>query len=582
MTALDAAALFERTLPASYGWVLEALSEIDRLKASPALSRAERRERAVALYAELRAGLASLREPTPSEHTHDSARFRRWFAEALLLWIRFAKTGSTPLLDSVGSATLASFPIDLPSDAGSEQSLKRALALAFALEPSELDEIERSVERATANLALKCAITAALQAELSSGGFSGENRLALMQGLYGPVPFRPEDVDVLLVSTAFFFFLPRKGTALDTASFAERPEPERAAVRAFFEKLDRANTAETRRFPSFGLCEPELVSSALVARLAAATGAPEMAVKATLMTMFSLIPKALHAQYLVHDLWGHTWQEALNEFEWEYALLPALDRPLSVADGPEFGGAGTPTLGSAFIARSGSTVLDEARLLAFGDADLRGRIQVATSVPLSEVLADFMESKFSRIRPEQELPTSSLIPSTSLKLDLTIVDTRTQVRRYTRPYRRLAVDAEEQARLARELAALGLPEAGLASAVARAGRLLFTSFAPAFDESIAPEPAAADGSELRASVLRRLLVQFALIMVDFEQALGSARAGEASGEGPRKPSTSPDLFAIAMTHFYEQDRRHNFWIMDQVARNELERACRRLEDALGS
>jgi hypothetical protein len=37
-----------------------------------------------------------------------------------------------------------------------------------------------------------------------------------------------------------------------------------------------------------------------------------------------------------------------------------------------------------------------------------------------------------------------------------------------------------------------------------------------------------------------------------------------------------------MTHFYEQDRRHNFWVMDQVARNELEQACRRLESALGS
>jgi hypothetical protein len=403
-----------------------------------------------------------------------------------------------------------------------------------------------------------------------------------MQGLYGAVPFRPEDVELLLVSTAVFFFVPRKGAGLDTPDFAERPESERAAVRAFFEKLDRANTAETRRFPAFGLCEPELVSPELVSRLAAATGAPEPVVKATLMTMFSLIPEGLHAQYLVHDLWGHTWQEALNEFEWEYALLPALDRALSPADGPEFGGGGAPTLGSAFIAKDGATVLDDARLLAFGEADLRGRIQVATSVPLSEVLADFMESKFSRVRPEQVLPTSSLIPSTSLKIDLTITDTRTQVRRYARPYRRLAVDAGEQARLTRELLALGLPEPGLASAVARAGRLLFTAFAPAFDDTLAPEPAAADGSELRSSVFRRLMLQFALIMVDFEQALGSATAAPAQAEGPRKPSASPDLFAIAVTHFYEQDRRSNFWLIDQVARNELERACRRLESELGS
>jgi hypothetical protein len=582
VSALDAARLFERTLPASFGWVLEALAEIDRLKTAPGLSRAERREQAVALYAELSAGLGGLTEPTPSDQTRDSARFRRWFAEALLLWLRFAETGSQPLLDSVGSATLAAFPVDAPSDARAAEALKAALARAFGWEPGELDEVEQKVRRVTANLTLKRAIATALQAELSAGGFSAENRLAVMGDLYGPVPFRAEDVDVLLVSTAVFFFVPRKGSELSTASFGARPEAERAAVRAFFEKLDRANVAETRRFPSFGLCEPELVSSALVARLAKATGAAESAVKTTLMTMFSLIPKASHAQYLVHDLWGHTWQEALNEFEWEYALLPALDRPLSPADGPEFGGAGTPTLGSAFVARNGSTVLDEERLLAFGEADLRGRIQVATSVPLSEVLADFMESKFSRARPELELPTSSLIPSTSLKVDLTIVDTRTQVRRYTRPYRRLAVDAGEQARLAAELAASGLPEPGLLSSVARAGRRLFTAFAPAFDESLAPEPAQIEGSEIRATVLGRLLIQFALIMVDFEKALGTARAESVNGEGWRRPSSSPDLFAIAVTHFYEQDRRHHFWIIDQVARNELELACRRLDEELAA
>jgi hypothetical protein len=579
ISMLEASRLFDRTLPGAYAWVLDALYEIDQLKSGSSLAKSERRERTAVLYQRLREGLAAMHEPTPVEHRHDAKAFRAWFFEAILLWIRFAGTGSAPLVDSVGAETLRKFPVDLPLDASAADAVKGAAARAFGLSADEVATLERRIESITSNLDLKRAITGAIAADLTARGqLTPEGRLALMQAFYGPLPFRPGDVDLLIVSTAIFFFVPRKGQVLDTPGYAERPEAEKNAVRAFFEKLDRANTAETRRFPSFGLYEPELMSTELVTKLARAVGAGETVVKATLGTMFSVIATSLHAQYLVHDLWGHTWQEALNEFEWEYALLPNLDRPLSPSDGPEFGGAGTPTLGSCFVARDGRTALDEAKLVAFGEADLRGRIQVATSVPLSEVLADFMESKFSRSYPELELPTSSLVPSTSLKVDLTISDARTQVRRYTRPYRKLAVDSEEHARLARELEAAGLPRAGLDEAVARAGRVLYQTFAPAFDDTLAAEPASIDTKEVRSSVLRRLLLQFALILVDFEKALGRIRPS--ATERWRDPASSPDLFAVAITHFFEQDRQKNFFFIDQIARNEFHAACEKISRAL--
>jgi hypothetical protein len=577
---LEASDLFEPTLPLSYGWALQILSELDQLKADTATPKAQRRARATALYAELNAKLSLLHEPTPTAHTHDSPDFRAWYAEAVMLWVRFARTGSVPLVDSVGALTLKEFPVDLPLDASVADAVKQALGRAFAFSADELDAVERRVAHATSNLELKRLLTQELASQLAERGGGAEARLALMCELYGPLPFRPGDVDLLLVSSAVFFFVPRKGSALEVPDWAERPPAEQQAVRAFFEKLDLANTAETRRFPAFGLYEPELFSSSLVEKLARRANASEPVVKATLATMFSLIPRSLHAQYLVHDLWGHTWQEALNEFEWEYALLPQLDRALTPHDGPEFGGDGAPTLASAFWNEGGTTRLSEERLLAFAEADLRGRIQVATSVPLSEVFADFMEAKFSRARPQLELPTSSLIASTSLKIDLTIADARAQVRRYTRPYRKLAVDAETQARLAEQLTELGLPTPGLAEAVARAGRAMWLSFAPAFDESLLPEPVELHTGRLRSSVLRRLVLQLALVMADLERALGRPAAADAELERWRDPGTCADLFAVTLTHFYEQDRRRNFWHLDQLARNELGPACQLLRAAL--
>jgi hypothetical protein len=451
---------------------------------------------------------------------------------------------------------------------------------AFGWSPDGFAAVERRVEHLTSNLELKRSITGALSAHLGEGRLDDSGRLQLMREFYGDVPFRPGEVDVLVASTAVFFFVPRKGNVLDVPDWKQRSPEEQKQVQAFFAKVDLANNAETRRFPAFGFYEPEGMSEQLLSGLASAAGVPQEVVKATLSTMFSMIPSSLHAQYLVHDLWGHTWQEAVNEFESEYALLPQLDRSLSPADGPEFGGEGTPTFASAFVAQNGRVTLDEAKLLAFAEADLRGRIRVGTSVALSEVLADYMESKFSRARPALELPTSSLIPSTSLKIDLTIADTRAQVRRYAKPYRKLAVDAGERARLCRELVGLGLPYAGLEEAVVRAGRSMWLAFAPAFDDTLVPEPAEGRAGEIRSTVLRRLLLQFALTMVDFERALDWARPEAAQKEPWRDPATCPDFLAVAFTHFYEQDRAKNFWHIDQVSRNEFAGACERLRREL--
>ena len=579
MSELGASNLFEPTLPERFAWVFDALSELDELRQPSSVSKDERRSRASVLHGQLLGGMTLLEEPTPPQHRHDTPAFRRWFSEAVLLWVRFAHTGSVPLVDSVGSETLAAFPVDLPIDDQIAERVKGALGRAFAWSEEELATLQRRVEHATSNLELKRRITAALVAELHRcDGLGSEGRLALMREFYGPLGFRPGDVDLLIVSTQIFFFLPRKGNSLDVPDWSSRPADEQREVRAFFEKLDCSNNALTRRFPAFGLYEPEAMSEELVARLAGATGVAREVVTATLATMFSVIPKALHSQYLVHDLWGHTWQEALSEFEWEYALLPKLDRALSVTDGPDFGGPATPTLGSAFVAVDGHTTLDLERLVAFGEADLRGRIQVATSVPLSEVLADFMESKFSRACPALELPTSSLIPSTSLKADLTISDTRAQVRRYTAPYRKLSLDTEARARLVAELLALGLPGSGLDAAVREAGRTLWLRFAPAFDDGLAPEPAGGEG-EIRSSVMRRVLLQLVLVMADLERALRWVRA-DGTLDAWRDPATSADLFAVVCTHFYEQDRQKNFWHLDQMARNEYAAACEPLKRAL--
>ena len=482
-------------------------------------------------------------------------------------------------MDTIGTRALCDFPLDLPLDADAAARIRRGLLGAFSWNEVELGEIERGVRHLTSNLVLKRGLTQTLSEHLGEPGrLSPERRADLMRAFYGPAPWRPGDVDLVLTSTALFFCIPKRGTALDVPDWAERTDEERGAIAAFLERLDESNTAETKRFPAFGLLDPAAVDPELVTQLATAVGTNARVVKDTLVTMVSILTTRLVEQYLVHDAWGHTWQEALSEFEWEYALLPKLDDPLGPADGPGFGGPETPTLAEAFVASGGRVVLDEAKLLRSAEADVRGRIQVAVSAALSEMLADFMEAKYTRVHPESGLPTSSLMPSTTLKLDLTLTDVRRQVVRWTRPYRTLAVDPRARADLAVALRAAGLPEAGLAESVERACTAMWHTFEPAFNETIRAEPGPVGAGGLESSVQRRVLLQFVLLAAELERALGWARPGREPAW--RDPGACPDLFAITVARFYEQDRQKNFWHLDQVLRTELDPACARLKRAL--
>jgi hypothetical protein len=358
-------------------------------------------------------------------------------------------------------------------------------------------------------------------------------------------------------------------------------------------KIDQGNVAETKRFPSFGYGEGAELSVPLVEYLSETLSVHPQVIVSTLKTMFSLIPKPLISKYLVHDMWGHIWQEVLSDFEYEFELLLTLEEPLTPASADKYGELGAERLATAFVVTDNAVRLDAAAWRKLTALDLRGRLRVGASFALSEVLADFMESKYSRARPNDELPTTSLIPSTSLKLDLSIADLSRQIQRATAPYRAFAESDALGEQFAMALVASGFPQSGCAEAVAEA-RSLVQKLLPFFEPGLAPEVYTGRAHvadlqhgetgigappEVASTFLRRYLVQVLLVMAELETALAWTRLG---GEAWRNPGACPDFFCIALTHFYEQDRSQNLWYFDQVARNEFGPACARLRAALAT
>jgi len=580
MTVLNRAELFSRELPAGSARpsaIIARLDVLTREQKANGTSTPEAQTEARALYDELLHQSAPLRQDdrAPSLGTQEELRAR--FIEAVLLWMSFCQTSSLPLIDSLDTRSIRAFPIDLPPDDAAFALLKRALVASQGSSEQEIADAQERVARLTPTLPLKRALTQALQARLSAAHAHPARFADLMRECYGELPWHASDVDFVLTATGIFFVLPIDGDRLLVPDWARRAEAEREAIGGFLARLARENLTETWRFPAFGLFDAERLSPELVAELGRQVGASPESVRQALVTMISILPKGEIDQYLVHDAWGHTWQEVLNDFELEYLLLRRVSDPLSPSDGPTFGGSATPPFTRAFQAHAGTTRLDEQRLLGTADADLRGRIHVGSSQVLSEILADFVEAKFSRLA-SSPLPTSSLLAAHTLKYDLSIQDALRQARRWSRPYRNLWSKPEERARWVRALSAEGLPEPGLGEAVDRAAALLEASYAEVLRPAIAhgsPTPASPSPSSA-SSVVTRILLELALLCGELERVLDETAQARPTPAWTR-PTCCPDLWAVGLSHLYEADRENRLWCLDTLVRTSLREAC----DALG-
>jgi hypothetical protein len=612
---LTDAALFDREVPATWRPLLSDLAALEALlDEAGAPDDPRRRARASDLVQRLLGAAGPLAGDSPPPLQALSPQHSRWFSEAVLLWPDFARAGGRILVDSHGSGTLPRFQPDLRGEPEERAALRAALAACFGWDAAALADMEGALARRVSNLPLKQAIAARLHGEVAAPAGSAElagQILTLFQRVFGPLPLRPGDVQLTLTSTAAIFGIPFAGGELLRPDFAGRPAGERAAIGDFLQRVEKQQGSfDNLRFPGFGLYDRALVDPALLEALVTAAGlAPGLAgvrpavVAETLATMVTLIPAHKAELFLVHDLWGHGWEESLCDFEWSYARLVELREPVGpetgrrfVSDEPTAGdppAAKLPVLREAFLPGPEGVVLDRDVLGRVVRNDLRGRIRLALNVVVAEALADLVEHKYVRRRAPDDppLPTSSLLPEAPLKTDLSLRDVQSLLKAATRPYRRLLDAPSEARRLIEALAAAGLPRDGLAEATAVALEVIGTEFQPvlewrmSLDASPAAETTDAPGQPpLRVNLAQRVM----LGMLALNQTVGhfldqadAACAARSPAERWRCPRASIDLIVLLLGWFYEQDRELHFWHLDELMRAELAPTLLRLERALG-
>ena len=339
-------------------------------------------------------------------------------------------------LDTAGSKIFKRFSPDAPTNVSDREKLKSKIQQIFKLSSDTLEKLTSTLGNRTAPLQHRHQIMSSLQTRfnlVSDNSELDEDVLRLFLTLYPGAPFEIGEVKLIKTCSALYFCLPsqikdiNKEFSNDIKSVVTDESTNREAGKkmGYVQFLRRIWEVEPfAHFPVFGTFNAEDIDKSFRQSIADDTGLSIELVTTTLTRMIGFLPIEELDKYLIHDTWGHQWQESLLDFEDLYTKLSLFNRPLSVMESASVLGENT-TFGDAFLkSASGKIYLDQDILTKFIDSELYERSIVAFTPILAEMLADVVEYKFLKLHPEQVdlMPSSSLLKDYPSKLDLTLED----------------------------------------------------------------------------------------------------------------------------------------------------------------
>ncbi len=341
-------------------------------------------------------------------------------------------------LDTAGSKIFTLFTPDAPSKVSEREYLKSKLKKLFHLSDETTEKLNRKLSVRTAPLKHRHKIMLSLQSRFNLTLDNPEidaDVLHLFQHLYPGAPLAVGEVKLIKTCSALYFCLPSelKEVSTDIHTQQESEGTDANKELHYEKKLGYAQFIRKiwqvepfANFPVFGTFNAEDLDLTFREQIAQDTKLTVDLVTTTLTRMVGFLPLGELDKYLIHDTWGHQWQESLLDFEELYSELSLFNRHLSLSESASALGEKSE-FGDAFLkTASGKIHLDSEKLTEFIDAELYERSIISFTPILAEMLADVVEYKFLKLHPEKAhlMPSSSLLKEYPSKLDLTLEDLR--------------------------------------------------------------------------------------------------------------------------------------------------------------
>ena len=425
----------QEDIPGSWEPVLEHLKQFETLTRHINTAKKEQTvltETLKTFYIHHNALLADTRARLRSRQTHwDRETLDNAFVEAVWLSLEhypaLVHHPEIENLDTAGSKIFTSFIPDAPATADKREALKTQLRQAFDLDSETLNRLAQQLSKRTRPLRYRHQIMRSLETRfnlVSDNPHIDVDTLRLFQSLYPDAPFETGEVKLIKTASALYFCLPTEGRD-KTGEAQKKSQPPQVS---YYEKFLRKiwEVEPFAHFPVFGTFDAEYLDLTLRQQIANDTELSLELVTSTLTRMIGVLPLAELDKYLIHDTWGHQWQESLLDFEESYTELTLFKRPLSLTETASVLGKQTSFAETFVETETGAIQLNSTKLQQFIDAELYERAIITFTPILAEMLADVVEYKFLELHPEQEhlLPSSSLLKTFPSKLDLTLADLR--------------------------------------------------------------------------------------------------------------------------------------------------------------
>ena len=526
-----------------------------------------------------------LRDASPEVIEENPSNFKSTYLKTIECWKHFSTSSGRLKYDSLGCQTMSRFEVDLPESKEKFNHIDASM-LTLGFDSEFCEKVQSSLSPQGRKRRLKHLISSYI-CEILRGKYKEDSREGHYQifcQVYGPVCLPVDSVDVMVTDAQIFLCVPYDCDGL-LSTDKRFTQAHVKSFRSFLDSLEMENSRERIYFPSVGVFNKAKVAPELISGLIAYIRQKDQSfvditqerVVETLGSMILLMASQEVDKFIIHDAWGHAWQETLCDFDDLYLKMAKFAEPLSFNEPSVFIHVPGQALSSCIRVQGDKADVDLSALSSYLEADIQGRVTVAINACIAELTADIVEYKFNFIAKKQgiEFPSSSLLSSEAVRLDLTFSDAKKHISSLRIPYFNLVQHKTSQAALIAEML-----ESGYTQEQGQAICLQLVNFIEAQCMPFLSTERLQNDKNLSVSLLQKMQLNLCSIYCAMNDYIDSGQALMESDERYLYPEASLDLLMLAMACFFEEQRSENAWHLDAFIGGSLKSFTHKLGIAL--
>jgi hypothetical protein len=450
--------------------------------------------------------------------------------------------GPNPI-DTVGSKTLSAFHADIGAmNASHSSKFESGLGPLLGLPPATMAKIRADVDLQREDSRRKQRLIAAIRKQYDLDQSNPKNLRVGFEKFFSRL--LPEfaslaaSAELIVTSSLVFICYPMK--LKDPLSLR------------LYERIGNYTDSRLANYPSFGFLHETDIDEDFALALSKESKSPVEETRVELTRSITFLPLDEIEKYLIHDLWGHSWQATLLDFENPYQDMSHYGERISVSGG--FASCFQQDGGFKFNPQAFSTYLDH---------EMKRRLPAVTAIVTAEILADLCEHKLLAHSSDAALhmPNSSLFRDSSVKFDLALDDISYYLGRAVGSFDRWN-DSGELQTLANELVEQGASPEEARECVARLAETW---------KSERVERISSQGGDFN------IWAELALGVLFVQSAIAKA-CNELDAINPQHLEINGfrDVLALCLGVFFETRPELNFWRLGEFCTDRLVPTLRKL------